>query len=123
MSLRTHYVDELLTNWAAWVVKANRGKLGYAMGGYAERIGTSSRTDDHSPDIDPDVPRLDDLIRKLPSLLFDIVWLHYVVPGGVKTKRGGLSETEYFARVRLAKEVLRNAWDEYCEKKQVASAA
>ncbi len=121
MGQRMHYVDELLTEWAAWVVKANQGKLGYALSGYAERIGTSA-TADHVPDVNADVSRIDTMIRALPGLLFEIIWLHYVVPGGVKSKRDTMSETEYFARVRLAKDVLRNAWDHSCEKKLVAGA-
>lgn len=104
-------IGDLLVRWAYYVVNANRGKLGYAMGGYAERVGGDA-WGDMTPDIDPDLLQLDGMIKKLPGTLMNIIWTHYVVPGPVKAKLNGQSERGYFERVSIAKSVLQDLWQE-----------
>lgn len=89
---------DLLARWALWVAGGNRAGLGYAMVGYAERIGSSFSTDNSPVPVDPDVLRMDACIVRLPPDHRVVVVAHYTQPGTAKAKRArlDLSRERYY---------------------------
>lgn len=89
---------DLLARWATWVAAGNRAGLGYAMCGYAERIGTSWSTDNTPPPVDTAILRVDECIKRLPEAHKQVVVWHYTMPGTAKAKRAKLdmSKERYY---------------------------
>lgn len=81
---------DLLARWALWVAHGNRAGLGYAMVGYAERVGSSFSTETSPPPVDTEILRLDECIRRLPFAHRQIVIAHYTMPGTAKSKQARL---------------------------------
>lgn len=89
---------DLLARWALWVAAGNRAGLGYAMVGYAERVGSSFSVDNSPPPIDPAILRVDACIKRLPAAHRQIIIAHYTMPGTAKAKRAKLdmSKERYY---------------------------
>ena len=85
---------DLLARWALWVAGGNRAGLGYAMVGYAERVGSAFSVDDSPPPIDPAILRIDECIRRLPPEHRQIIVVHYTRPGTAKSKQAMLDVTK-----------------------------
>src|SRR5574343_1364666 len=58
-----HPVADLLPAWGAWVRRENDSGLGYSQVQYAELVSRANSATDYV-NLDPDVPRLDKLIRE-----------------------------------------------------------
>lgn len=89
---------DLLARWATWVAAGNRAGLGYAMVGYAERIGCSWSTENTPPPVDTAILRVDECIKRLPAEHRTIMVVHYTMPGTAKAKRAKLdmSKERYY---------------------------
>lgn len=89
---------DLLARWAMWVHAGNRAGLGYAMVGYAERVGSSFSVDNSPPPVDPAILRIDACIQRLPPEHRQIVVVHYTMPGTAKSKqaRMDISRERYY---------------------------
>ena len=85
---------DLLARWALWVAGGNRAGLGYAMVGYAERIGSSFSTENSPPPMDPAILRIDLCVKRLPTEHRVVIWAHYTQPGTAKEKRAKLDVTK-----------------------------
>lgn len=83
-------LSDLLMRWALWALNGNRAGLGYAMVGYAERIGSSFSTDTAPDPVDPEILRLDTCVTKLPPDHRIVIVAHYCQPGTAKSKRARL---------------------------------
>jgi len=82
---------DLLARWAMWVHAGNRAGLGYAMVGYAERVGSSFSVDNSPPPVDPAILRVDACIQRLPQQHRSVVWAHYILPGTAKSKQARMN--------------------------------
>jgi DNA-directed RNA polymerase specialized sigma subunit len=58
-----HPVDEILPAWGRWARLENRSGLGYAQVQYSEMIARSTSATDWNPRLDPEIVRLDEIIR------------------------------------------------------------
>lgn len=91
MAVARDTLGDLLHRWAMWVAAGNRAALGYAMCGYAERIGTIWSTDNTPPPVDTAIMRVDDCIKRLPQQHRSVVWAHYILPGTAKSKQARMN--------------------------------
>lgn len=105
---------DLLTRWAMWAAGGNRAMLGYAMVGYAERIGSSFSTDNSPDPVDPLILRLDECVRKLPPDHRIVIVAHYCQPGTAKSKRARLdmSRERYYELLDHGRAFLAHLMDE-----------
>lgn len=108
MAVTDSALADLLQRWALWCIAGNRAGLGYAMVGYAERIGTSWSTDNTPPPVDPDVLRVDSCIRRLPPDHRAVIVAHYLQPGPVLVKRCrlGISRSSYYEALDFGRAVI-----------------
>lgn len=99
-------IDDLFARWAMWALAGNRSGLGFAMAGYAERIGSSYSVDNSPAPVDPDVLKADEAIRSLPLRHLTVVRVHYLAPGPAKRKAANLNMTRdaYYEYITHAKE-------------------
>jgi len=105
---------DLLARWATYVAAGNRAGLGYAMCGYAERIGTSWSTDNTPPPVDTAIMRVDECIKRLPEWHRRVIWVHYTMPGTAKAKRSNLdiSRERYYELLDHGRTFLAHMLDE-----------
>lgn len=98
MAVTDSALADLLQRWALWCIAGNRAGLGYAMVGYAERIGTSWSTDNTPPPVDPDVLRVDHCVHRLPAEHRKVVVVHYLQPGRAaeKWRDLGITRDRYY---------------------------
>lgn len=111
---------DLLNRWALWVAGGNRAALGYAMVGYAERVGSSFSTDTSPTPVDPMILRLDECVRKLPPDHCVVVVAHYTRPGTAKAKRAQLdmSRDRYYELLDHARVFLSHMLDDIIVSRQ-----
>lgn len=109
-----HPVDELLIAWGSWCRRENDTNLGYAQVQYTEYIARASSATGYV-DLDPDVPVLDELIRKtLAYAPRRMLELRYVQ--GLPDKTAGrllsLTRTEFNKILNMSVlPQLRHSWD------------
>lgn len=110
-----HPVDRLLPDWGAWLRAENRSGLGYSQVQYAEFVARSTSATDWHPRVDPDILRMDAMIRT--RLAADSIAIlryryQYELPDKITAAKLGLSRqvvNQMLHRVVLPQ--LRLEWD------------
>lgn len=121
--MNDHPVDRLLAAWGAWVRRENSTNLGYSQVQYSEYIARAHSATGYV-DLDPDVPRLDEIIRHtLAYAPRRMLELRYVqgLPDKAAAKLMSISRQEFNRMVNLiVLPQLRFSWDGCHDKKGVA---
>lgn len=111
-----HQVDRLLPEWGAWLRRENAGALGYAQVRYREMVARASSASD-VPSVDPDVPRLDAIVRKhMAGVAVQMLRLRYEhgLPDKTSAKHLRMSRSEFNRMLNLiVLPQLRLQWDVY----------
>lgn len=106
-------IEILLGDWGGWRVGENRGGLGYPSRSafQAMRVDGQRHADPDVPMVDDDMRRLDALINAMHPDYKAVLTLQYISPGLVKTKAGRLrvSIRSYYTTLEHAHRMLAHS--------------
>ena len=103
---------DLLVRWGRYVVARNRASNGYALPNYSGMAGGDAWRDG-GIEVDPDVLRFDDWIKKQPLALLEPIWVYYVEPGPIKAKTR--NRGDFYADLNRARDICAGLWDQHVQ--------
>lgn len=107
----------LLTDWGVWASDEGTQRRAKTTSTLAENIGAGSYGSDHVPaGVDLEILKVDDLIKRLPRVLYEAIRIAYKTPGPLKAKLRGVTRTAHNERVKAAQIALIDMWDEPSDK-------